>query len=213
MSGKYLVASLASAACLCAPVVQAKGGGGGNAFDSGVYQIDGVYDVTAFKGDTLLGTPTHALRGINGKNDFEDDLIQALSQDPFNLDPDLEWIVGKTEPGDGDSGPFDAFPEELTTGKLTFKTAPSGAFAISLKASTFYSIYYFDEDTFAGATSIQFNTFGVAVKGKGQPIGPGLSHATLLTTNNSSPVVPSPTAALATGLMLAGLAMRRRRRA
>lgn len=225
MSGKYIVALLASATCMAAPVAEAK-------FVAGLADVT---DVTATPGNR---NATAAAGGFYG-NDKEDEVLSLLDgatfggSDIFGLD--LDWdFGGKTD--DDSSGPF-VTNLGSSTGTLTFDTAPTGPFVIGIKASTYYALYYFDA-TFTDITSIAYDTSGAAVKSndsnsknnksnkKNQVVrlnastdsegqGPGLSHVSLFTANSpppGPPVVPTPTAALGTGLLLAGLAMRRRRR-
>lgn len=124
--------------------------------------------------------------------------------DVFNLN--LEWdFAGSSDSANG--GPFTG-NVETNTGTLTFDNPMTGAFAITLKSANFFSLYYFDA-SFAGTTSIDFNTIGVSEKnGKGR----GLSHASLFTPKDTPPTgIPSPSAAIA-GLALLGVIAGRRRR-
>lgn len=132
-------------------------------------------------------------------------LINASGADVFGTG--LTWsLAGKSD--DGGNGPFTSNPE-TTAGKLTFDSPATGAFVLSLKASNYFSLYYFDA-SFAGTTSIDFNTIGTSTNNKGK--AQGLSHASLFTANGTpTTAVPSPTAAIA-GLGLMGLLVSRRRR-
>ena len=101
------------------------------------------------------------------------------------------WL-GKSD--DAGSGPFASNPT-TTGGTLTFDTAQTGFFAVSLKAGNAFSVYLFDGGA-AGLTSIDFTTLGVQVNGQGNAAD--LSHAALISVTP----VPEPTAL---ALMLAGL--------
>jgi len=124
-----------------------------------------------------------------------------------SFDTGLDWsFEGSSD--DSAGGPFTGNVES-NAGTLTFDTPMTGAFAISLKAANFYSLYYFDA-SFAGTTSIDFDTIGTATNPQGK--AQDLSHASLFTAGGTPPTgVPSPTAALA-GLGLMGLLVSRRRR-
>jgi hypothetical protein len=104
-------------------------------------------------------------------------------------------ILGKSD--DANSGPFTANPES-PTGTLTFDTAQTGFFAITLKASDSFSTYLFDGGV-GGVTSIDFSTAGTAVNPNGMP--QDLSHATYAFIGVTTPVPEPETYAL----MLAGL--------
>ena len=115
-------------------------------------------------------------------------------------------VLGKSD--DANNGPFTSNPE-TTSGTLTFDTAQTGFFAVTLKAGNAFSTYLFDGGVL-GLTSIDFSTAGVQVNQNGIPAE--LSHATLI---DVSPIPEPETYAL----MLAGLgamgfvARRRKQRA
>lgn len=92
-----------------------------------------------------------------------------------------------------------------TSGTLTFAPPVNSPFAIALKASDSFSLYYYSGAV--GVTSIDFITDGTSLNDKGKP--QDLSHATLYLAP-----VPEPESY---ALMLAGLAavgfMARRRKA
>jgi len=85
----------------------------------------------------------------------------------------------------------------LTSGTWNVSEAIKGPFVMSLKASTFYSAYLFDNvGSFTGGT---FNTSGVAQKSNGS--SPALSHGSLFVfTPNAKPstAVPEPFTILGT---------------
>lgn len=137
-------------------------------------------------------------------------LLNDSGSDVFNLD--LDWtLVGKSD--DGGNGPFTSNPE-VNDGALTFDTPMDGPFVISIKSSTYFSLYYFD-DSFSGVSSLDFVTLGVAFNGNNGK-GKDLSHASLFKADGlPSPgptpgAVPTP-AAFGAGLVLLGLGAMRRR--
>lgn len=114
-------------------------------------------------------------------------------------------VLGKSD--DSGSGPFVSNMENATSGTLTFDTAQTGYFAISLKASDAFSVYLFNGGD-AGVTSIDFSTLGVSVNGNGN--AQGLSHATLI---GVTPIPePETYALMLAGLGAVGLMARRRQR-
>lgn len=100
---------------------------------------------------------------------------------------------GKSD--DSGFGPFTGNPTVSTNGTLTFDTAPTGIFAIGLKAGNDYSLYLFNSAT--PVTSLTFNSMA-GVTGLNPGGQPGaLSHAALYVS-----AVPEPGTY---ALMLAGL--------
>lgn len=113
-------------------------------------------------------------------------------------------FLGKSD--DAGSGPFTSNPDGATSGVLTFDTAQTGLFAISLKAGNAFSVYLFDGGT-TGLGSVSFSTLGVQVNGQGMPAG--LSHAALIGVTP----IPEPASMALTLAGLAGIgAVARRRR-
>lgn len=86
-----------------------------------------------------------------------------------------DWeLSGKS---DGGGGEFGLGAPETSSGDWSLKTAIEGPFILSLKSSTSWSAYYF-ENLDSAITGGAFDTLGVAVNsnnGKGK----GLSHASL----------------------------------
>jgi hypothetical protein len=106
-------------------------------------------------------------------------------------------VLGKSD--DANSGPFTSNPNNSTTGTLTFDTAQTGFFAITLKAADSFSTYLFNGGS-TGLTSVQFSTAGTAVNQNGQ--AQGLSHATFIDIGGTVTPIPEPETY---ALMLAGL--------
>lgn len=103
----------------------------------------------------------------------------------------LFTMVGKSD-GSG-NGPFTSNPK-VTSGTLTFDSPLSGSFAIALKASNSFSLYYFSGTS--NLASLGFSTIGTALNKQGK--AQDLSHATLY----SAQPIPEPETY---ALMLAGL--------
>ena len=124
------------------------------------------------------------------------------------LDFGGSWTsLGKTD--DANFGPFTSNPTNVNSGTLSFDMPRTGPFALLLKTSTEFSIYYFAN---AGTvSSVNFNTVGTSQNNQG--VGRDLSHARLYTGSGSMNVVPEPStyALMATGMIgLVGFARRRR---
>ena len=108
-------------------------------------------------------------------------------------------VLGKSD--DSNSGPFTSNPNNSTSGTLTFDSAQTGFFAITLKAADSFSTYLFDGGV-TGLSSVQFSTAGTALNPNGQ--AQGLSHATFIDIGGATAVTPVPEPETY-ALMLAGL--------
>ena len=110
---------------------------------------------------------------------------------------------------DAGNGPFTSNLSD-STGTLTFDARRTGPFALIIKASNSFSIYYF-ANAGAGVTSVNYTTAGTAVNQNG--IAQGLSHASLYAGGGSLNVVPEPSTYLlmATGMAALVFVARRRR--
>jgi hypothetical protein len=121
-----------------------------------------------------------------------------------NLSSLTGWsLIGKSD--DASNGPFTSNPQ-VTSGTLTFDSAVTGPFAIALKASNSFSLYYFLNDG-SPISALNFIMNGTALNGRGNP--QDLSHASLYRVGSST-VIPTP--ALLPGLLGMGLAALRKRK-
>jgi hypothetical protein len=111
-------------------------------------------------------------------------------------------VAGKSD--DAGFGPFTSNPM-TTAGTLTFDSPIAGPFAISLKASNQFSLYYYDA-SHTSVASLLFNTIGSGVNDQGN--AQDLSHASLYVTP-----IPEPEifAMMMAGLGLMGFIARRRK--
>jgi hypothetical protein len=119
---------------------------------------------------------------------------------------------------EGVSGPFSNNPT-ATAGSLFFNELVGGYFAISLKASTGFSLYILNGGA-EGVSGVTYSTVGAPLNPGGQV--PGLSHAGLWSGDDfcngdcePSVSVPEPStfAMMFVGLLGLGAAARRRRNA
>jgi hypothetical protein len=127
-------------------------------------------------------------------------LLTQLNGGLFNVGSSVTWsLAGKSD--DGSQSGLDitaangANKGTWSLSQSFSSNAPSGlsTFAISLKASTHYSTYLFQNfDLSKGLTGV-FDTIGVSLAGNGKS-GKGLSHASLFIANYSTPT-PAPTPA------------------
>lgn len=112
-------------------------------------------------------------------------------------------LVGHSDTAN--NGPFTGNPQ-VTNGTLTFDAPQSGPFAIALKASNQFSLYFFDGSK-TNISNLGFITNGVSLNKNGIP--QDLSHASLYTSSATTAV---PTPALLPGLVGLGMTMMRKRK-
>lgn len=107
---------------------------------------------------------------------------------------------------DAGFGPFTSNPQ-TTSGTLSFDTAQTGPFVLSLKAGNQFSLYYFDATNLA-VSSIGFSTLGTNLNVQGRP--QDLSHASVY----GVAAIPEPEtyALMMAGLGAMGFVARRRRK-
>ncbi|HIK05254.1 MAG TPA: PEP-CTERM sorting domain-containing protein [Trichormus sp. M33_DOE_039] len=90
----------------------------------------------------------------------------------------------------------------------------SNTFVVSLKSSTYYSAYLFQDYDWSNGLTGVFNTIGVALDGSGTA-GKNLSHASLFVSdikNTPDPqAVPEPATLFGLGLVASGMVISRRR--
>jgi hypothetical protein len=97
--------------------------------------------------------------------------------------------------------------ERAPTGTLNLLAPIDGAFAIALKSSTNFSLYYFN-GVGPAIGSLAYSTIGTSVNRRGLP--QDLSHATLYLTNAVPVPEPETYAMLLAGLAGIGFVLRRR---
>ncbi len=138
-------------------------------------------------------------------------LLTSLNNGLFDVGSGTTW----SQFGKSDSGDFDA--ESNSTGEWSLEEAlTSNTFVISLKASTSYSAYLFDDFDFSkeGALVGLYDTIGVAQNGQGK--AKDLSHASIFIANKpTKPVktrVPEPASIIGLGLVTGGMFVKRRRK-
>ncbi|WP_414545678.1 PEP-CTERM sorting domain-containing protein [Nostoc sp. CCY0012] len=139
-----------------------------------------------------------------------DPLLSKLNQ-LFAVNYDWSF-VGKDETTGKSATAFDGY-SDAKTGTWSVTQPINGPFAISLKASTGFSVYLFE--TFDKAiTSGTWATLGLLNNGGKQP---NLSHISLFTASYIPPhtptpkPVPEPGSLVALGLVASGIVMSRRR--
>lgn len=174
-----------------------------------------VTDVKAYdSNNNFLGNATLASGSYSG-NDATGSgqpLLGALNDGLFGNDT---WtFLGKSD--EADFGPFSSNPNS-TWGFLVLDDPIDGPVALSLKAATNFSVYFFDE-SFTDIKSFKFKTDGTALNPQGQP--QDLSHASLFAVLGNGepgepgdPVIPEPTSLLVWSVIGLGVyAMGRRLR-
>lgn len=147
----------------------------------------------------LSPTPTAAAGGFDGND------IGEMGTGLTNLN-DLDVFTSDTWQYAGQSDepntPYSNNPDGQTNGTLTFTVPQDGPFVVSIKASNFYALYYYDA-SHIGVTDITFTTSGASIN-PNNGNSPGFSHGTFYT------VVPTPGAlALLGGAGLIGVRRRR----
>ncbi len=163
---------------------------------------------------SLGGIFATACEGPFSDNDTgSGDLVGQLNNGLFDIGSGVKWeLFGKS-----DGGAF--FADDTTSnGALKLKQAlTSNTFVISLKSSTSYSAYLFEDFDFTkqGALDGLFNTIGVSQNKQGK--AQALSHASIFIANRppEPPVktkVPEPASIIGLGLVSGTMFMKRRRK-
>ncbi len=145
--------------------------------------------------DTGSGSPllTQLNDGLfSSFGNFTWDYASKIDVDGYQKEGDIDWdITFDGDPNDSNEGNGSIDPSEI-----------EGAFAISLKSSTSYSVYFYESGSEASG---KWSTLGTAAKNNQ---GKGLSHITLYRAQQASrntAKVPEPGTAIAVvgaGLML-----------
>ena len=125
------------------------------------------------------------------------------------------WVLwDKTDSATGSQAITFANNPQTPTGTLTFNTAITGWFVVSLKGSAQFSAYLFDGGT-AGISAIDYSMLGTSVTNQG--VAKNLSHASLWGGTAPAPTaaVPEPGtyALFVAGLAVVGTWIKRRQRA
>lgn len=170
--------------------------------------------------DVSIGsTKASACKGPFSGNDTgaKSTLLDDLNQGLFNIGANATWeLVGKSDSSDsfgfearnGKNSGWWKLGKELGDGPSTF--------VISLKSSTSYSTYLFQDIDFSETgLSGFFNTIGVATNKNGT--GKDLSHASIFKATYAKlpeppkVKVPEPTTTLGLGMVIGGMLISRRR--
>ncbi|MGB6295338.1 MAG: PEP-CTERM sorting domain-containing protein [Rivularia sp. (in: cyanobacteria)] len=140
------------------------------------------------------------------------EFLSQLNDGLFDIGPEATWsLFGKSDGGDFDAG-------SNPTGEWSLEKAlTSNTFVISLKTSTAYSAYLFEDFDFSKEGALQglYNTIGVALDGSGEE-GKELSHASIFVANQpKKPVktkVPEPAGVIGLGFVTGAMFIKRRRK-
>ncbi|MBD2342998.1 PEP-CTERM sorting domain-containing protein [Anabaena subtropica] len=172
--------------------------------------------------DVSIGsTQASACKGPFSGNDTgaQSTLLNDLNQGLFNIGANATWdLVGKSDSSDNFG--FEA-QNGRSSGTWSLGTALGNGpttFVISLKTSTSYSTYLFQDIDFSqtGLTGF-FNTIGVALNGSGSQ-GKDLSHASIFKATYAKlpeppkVKVPEPTASIGLGIVMGSMLISRRRK-
>ena len=173
-------------------------------------------DVQYFLGETLIDASDckGELELGAGENDVTGGGDPLLSNLNSLFGTNYNWSFVNKDESTGTNAGLDGF-SGTQSGSWSVSTPLTGPFAISLKASTGYSVYLFEDLTEAVSSGV-WSTVALLTNGGGGGNQPNLSHFSLFTApgtvcTEDCPTVPEPGLAIGLGAMALGAIKARKR--